>query len=343
LKKNWANERNRANGKGTENKEKESFMIFLGVEHGTNAIRFAVMSDDLIRLFEIQRTAAGSMTLEEIQKYIEEHLGMPLSDIDLACLTYSMGDGISEICDLRDVSNRGVLSNSGVGEKTNAGAKVFDLFAKDLCPAVLLPGLHQNNPVTDSRMQHFSHQASPEKIGVAFHAQTLGHRRFILSDIGSNTVTVAVSNNKILGAVDAAVFAPGIHHGPLDVNAIRGVDSGIMTANEAFSSAGVGGDKKALAFFAAMEISALSVLMNDYGSSDYDILIAGSGSADKEVLREISRLLQRPVASIGKSAAAVGCAEIARAVIFGEKEIFGIPVCFDLEGWEIRRGYGLEI
>ncbi|MDR0767295.1 MAG: hypothetical protein LBE57_02440, partial [Methanosarcinales archaeon] len=69
----------------------------------------------------------------------------------------------------------------------------------------------------------------------------------------------------------------------------------------------------------------------------------GSGSTDKEVLREISRLLQRPVASIGKSAAAVGCAEIARAVIFGEKEIFGIPVCFDLEGWEIRRGYGLEI
>ncbi|MDR0767094.1 MAG: methanogenesis marker 12 protein, partial [Methanosarcinales archaeon] len=250
-------------------------MIFLGVEHGTNAIRFAVMSDDLIRLFEIQRAAAGSMTLEEIQKYIEENLGMPLSDIDLACLTYSMGDGISEIFDLRDVSNRGVLSNSGVGEKTNAGTKVFDLFAKDVCPAVLLPGLHQNNPIADSRMQHFSHQASPEKIGVAFHAQTLGHRRFILSDIGSNTVTMAVSNNKILGAVDAAVFAPGIHHGPLDVNAIRSVDSGIMTANEAFSSAGVGGDKKTLAFFAAMEISALSVLMNDYSSSDYDILIAG--------------------------------------------------------------------
>ena len=318
-------------------------MIFLGVEHGTNAIRFAAMSDDLIRLFEIQRTVAGSMTLEEIQKYIEDHLGMPLSDIDLACLTYSMGDGISEICDLHNVSNRGILNTSGVGEKTNAGTKVFDLFAKNLCPAVLLPGLHQNNPVTDARMQYFSHQASPEKIGVAFHAQMLGHRRFIISDVGSNTVTMAVSNNKILGAIDAAVFAPGIRHGPLDVDLIRRVDSGMMTANDAFSTAGVGGDKKALAFFAAMEISALNVLMNDYDSSDYDVLIAGSGSTDKEVLREISRLLQRPVASIGKSAAAIGCAEIARAVVFGEKEIFGIPVCFDLEEWAFKRGYGLEI
>ncbi|WNY24142.1 hypothetical protein MmiHf6_14710 [Methanimicrococcus hongohii] len=318
-------------------------MIYLGVDHGTNAVRFAVMSDDLIRFFEIPRSAAGSMTLEALQKYIENNLGMPLSEIDLACLTYSMGDGISEICELRNVSNRGVLDTSGVGEKTNAGTKVFDLFAKDFCPAILLPGLHQNNPVTDSRMQHFSHQASPEKIGIAFHAVSLGHRRFILSDIGSNTVTMAVSDSKILGAIDAAVFAPGKNHGPLDVNAIRNIDSGKMTANAAFSSAGVGDDKKSLALFAAMEISALNVLMNDYHVYDYDILVAGSGGEDKEVRREISRLLQKPVESIGSKSAAIGCAEIARAVILGEKEIFGIPVSFDLKCWQIRQGYGLEI
>ncbi|WNY29058.1 hypothetical protein MmiEs2_12720 [Methanimicrococcus stummii] len=318
-------------------------MIFLGVDHGTSAIRFAVMSDDLVRLFEIPRAKAGAMTLDELQRFIENNLGMSLSEIDLACLTYSMGDGISEICDLRFVQNRGVLETSGVGEKTNAGTKVFDLFAKDLCPAILLPGLHQNVPVTDARMQHFSHQASPEKIGIAFHAYSLGHRRFILSDIGSNTVTMAVLNNQILGAVDAAIFAPGTRHGPLDVNAIRAVDSGTQTANYAFSSAGVGDDKKALAFFVAMEISALDVLMKDYSASDYDILVAGSGGEEIEVRREISRLLQKPVESLGNRAAAIGCAEIARAVIFGEKSIFGIPVNFDLTAWEIRQGYGLEI
>ncbi len=317
-------------------------MIYLGMDHGTSAVRFAVISGDLVRLFEIPRKIAGEMKTDVLQNYIESNLGMTLSEIDLACITYSMGDGISEITDLRFVSGRGVSDISGTGEKTNAGTNVFDIFAHDVCPAILLPGLHQNNPVTDPRMAHFSHQASPEKIGIAFHACSLGHRRFILSDIGSNTVTMAVSDSRILGAVDAAVFAPGTRHGPLDVCAIREVDAGKQTANEAFSSAGVGDDKKKLAFFAAMELSALDVLMKDYGPDGYDVLIAGSGGEDKEVAREISRLLQKPVESLGKWSAALGCAEIARAVIFGEKEIFGIPVRFDLESWQIRRGYGLE-
>ncbi|MDY0266405.1 MAG: methanogenesis marker 12 protein [Methanimicrococcus sp.] len=312
-------------------------MIFLGVDHGTRSIRFAVLSEDLVHFFEIPRDAAGNMDSDAILKFIEDNMGMPLSDIDLACVTYSMGDGISDISDLSLVQNRGVLTLSGVGKKTNAGTKIFDLFSRNICPAILLPGLHQNNPVTDSRMNHFSHQASPEKIGIAFHALSLGHRRFILSDIGSNTVTMAVSDGKILGAIDAAIFAPGKQHGPLDVNAIRNVDSGIQTANDAFSNAGVGDDKIKLAFFAAMEISALDVLMRDHRAPGYDILIAGSGGDDKEVRREISRLLQKPVESVGNYSAALGCAEIARAVAFGKKKIFEIPVNFDLKSRKNNR------
>lgn len=322
-------------------------MIFLGMDHGTSAIRFAVLSDgsdDLVRFFEIPRQAAGSLSPEELQKQIEDNLGMPLSDIDLACLTYSMGDGISQIEDIRFVHNRGVSATSGIGQITNAGTKVFDIFAKNICPAVLLPGLHQNNPVTDSRMQHFSHQASPEKISTAFHAFSLGYNRFILSDIGSNTVTLAVSGGKILGALDAPIFAPGRSHGPFDVNAIRDIDAGKITANDAFSNAGVGDDKKKLAFFAAMEISALDILMKEYAlDSDYTILVAGSGGEDKEVRREISRLLQKPVESLGKWSAALGCAEIAQSIVRQDADsIFGIPVHFNLEEWMMSRGYGLE-
>ncbi|MCL2863793.1 MAG: methanogenesis marker 12 protein [Methanimicrococcus sp.] len=330
-------------------KSEEHILIYLGVDHGTSAVRFAVMADDLIRFFEIPRATAGHMALEELRALIVYHLGMPLSDIDLACLTYSMGDGISQIEDLRFVQNRGVLDTSGAGEKTNAGTKVFDIFAQGACPALLLPGLHQGNPVTDPRMQHFSHQASPEKIAAVFHASSLGYRRFILSDIGSNTVTLAVSNGKILGAVDAAIFAPGRRQGPLDVGAIRDVDAGRRTANEAFSNAGVGDDIQKLAFFAAMEISALDVLMKDNkdnkdnknneenednkdnkdnGINDYTILIAGSGGENKEIRREVSRLLQKPVESIGKWSAATGCAKIAQAVNSKTDSIFGIPVNF---------------
>lgn len=304
-------------------------MIYLGVDHGTSAVRFAVLADDLVRMFEIPREIAGGLSLEDLGQSIEEHLGMPLSDIDLACLTYSMGDGLSQIEEVRFVQNRGVLDTAGVGKKTNAGMKVFDIFAGNACPAVLLPGLHQGNPVTDSRMQHFSHQGSPEKIGIAYHAVSLGYGRFILSDIGSNTVTLAVSDGRILGALDAAVFAPGRSHGPLDVCAIRAVDAGAMTANDAFSNAGVGDDSEKLAFFAAMEISALDVLMKEYGADDYSVLAAGSGGEDKVVLREISRLLQKPVESLGKWSAAVGCAEIARDIARGKPSVFGIPVHFN--------------
>lgn len=304
-------------------------MIYLGVDHGTSAVRFAVMEEESARFFEIPREAAGKMTLEELRACIENHLGMPFSDIDLACLTYSMGDGISKIEDLRFVLNRGVLDTAGVGERTNAGTKVFDIFAGGVCPAILLPGLHQKNPITDPRMQHFSHQSSPEKIAAAYHAFSLGYGRFILSDIGSNTVTLAVSDGKLLGAIDASIFAPGRRQGPLDVSALRDIEAGRRTANESFSNAGVGNDFKKLAFFAAMEISALDVLMKDYGAPDYTVLIAGSGGENKEVRREISRLLQKPAESIGKWSAALGCAEIAQAVISKTDSIFGIPVDFN--------------
>jgi putative methanogenesis marker protein 12 len=305
-------------------------MVYLGIDHGTNAIRFAVLSEEGVLLHELSRTDAGNMDPSALLKYLETNLGFSLSDFTLACLTYSMGDNFSEICDIRSVSDRGVLSTSGVGKKTDGGTKIFDIFAAGRCPTILLPGLHKNSP-TDRRMSFFSHQSSPEKIGAVYHAYKTGYQKFILSDIGSNTVTLAVSDRRILGAIDACIFAPGTAHGPLDVLSIRNVDAGKLTANDAFSAGGVGDNPTLLAFFAAMEISALDILMKDYGSSgsDYDILIAGSGGADKRVTDEISRLLQRPVSSVGKWAAAIGCAEIAEDVSGGEKSILGISVNYD--------------
>jgi putative methanogenesis marker protein 12 len=301
---------------------------FLGMDHGTNAIRFAVSECGIVRFFEISRAEAGEMDSQSLQNHIEKNLGFSLEEIHLSCLTYSMGDAISEITDILFVENRGVLSTDGVGEKTNAGTKVYDIFKKNNFSAILLPGLHRNSP-TDSRMKAFSHQASPEKIAAAYHAYSSGHRRFILSDISSNTVTVAVADGKILGALDAAIFAPGTRHGPLDVEAIRDVDAGKKSANDAFSNAGVGDDFKTLAFFAAMEISAMDILMKEYEAADYDILLAGSSGEKKEIRAEIYRLLNQPPEVLGKWAAAVGCAEIAQAVAGGEKEILGISVRFE--------------
>ena len=87
-------------------------------------------------------------------------------------------------------------------------------------------------------MKVFSHLTSPEKLGIAYHIRCLGYKNFVVSDISSNTVTVAVAEGKVIGAIDACIFAPGIYQGPLDLQAIRDVDSGFRTANQAFIEAG---------------------------------------------------------------------------------------------------------
>jgi len=59
----------------------------------------------------------------------------------------------------------------------------------------------------------------------------------IVSDVSSNTVSLLISGGKLVGAFDACIFAPGTLHGALDVDAIRRVDAGKCTANEAFQHA----------------------------------------------------------------------------------------------------------
>jgi hypothetical protein len=61
--------------------------------------------------------------------------------------------------------------------------------------AVALPGLHRGSP-TDPRFRAYSHQASPEKIGIAYEvSQALGGD-FVVSDVSSNTVTILVTGGK---------------------------------------------------------------------------------------------------------------------------------------------------
>ena len=84
-----------------------------------------------------------------------------------------------------------------------------------------------------------------------------------MSDISSNTVSLLVSENKVVGAFDACVFAPGTKHGALDVDAIRKVDDGELSANDAFTTAGASYhleeqyQNPAIALWAAMECASL--------------------------------------------------------------------------------------
>ncbi len=288
--------------------------MHIGIDHGTSAIRFASLQG----MFKISREKAREFSFRDL-----ERLG-PLTTIEGIAVCYSMGDAITRITPIGRVENRGVVSQKGAGKHIGGGTRVFDQIVESGLPAIVIPGLHRGSP-TDPRFQVYSHQASPEKIGIAYEVvQDLGGD-VIISDISSNTVSLLVRDYRIVGGIDACIFAPGTLQGALDVEAIRRVDQGEMTANEAFQRAGVRytipREKRvsALALFSAMEVASLRLLCPD-------AKVALAGSMAFAVAPEVRSLLLGDVAVYDEWCAARGLARIARDVYAGAEEILGLGV-----------------
>jgi len=138
-------------------------------------------------------------------------------------------------------------------------------------------------------------------------------------------VSILVTGGKIRGAIDACIFAPGTTHGAIDVDAIRRIDRGEITANRAFTEAGVDftlpdADRvRTIALFSAMECAALRVLAPG-------IPIALAGSCAPAIAGEVETLLGERPAVYDEWCASRGLARIARDVFSGRKEILGIGV-----------------
>ncbi|MDD2836812.1 MAG: methanogenesis marker 12 protein [Methanothrix sp.] len=309
--------------------------MFIGVDHGTTAIRFATPEG---RCWEIARAKASRLSAEGIVELIVQNLGRDI--VDLVALSYSMGDALTRIVRLQDAPNRGLIRQDGAGQHVGGGTRVFEAIKVSGWPAILLPGIHRASGI-DPRLKVFSHGMSPEKVGLAYGVFREMSKNFIVCDASSNTVTFAVLEGKIVGAIDAPIFAPGLMQGPLDVEAIRDVDSGKMTANQAFNCGGILSkmgrtsieecqpEEESMAFeslslFAAMEINALIVLCRDLGKPKPDIFLAGSPAA--KISPRVSELLGREVRPLDGCAAAQGCAWVAKDVFGGSEFVLGIAV-----------------
>ncbi len=288
--------------------------MYIGIDHGTTAMRFA--SDD--SEFSISREAAKEFRYRDLSRLC------PVSEIEGIAVCYSMGDNFSEITDIRKVKNRGVISREGAGEHIGGGTRVFDEIAGSGLPAIAIPGLHRNSP-TDPRFRAYSHQASPEKIGIAYEVFHDIPGDVVVCDCSSNTVTLLIADGRIAGALDACIFAPGTRHGALDTAAIRLIDSGECTANEAFLMAGVDHTMppeerlQTLAMFAAMECAAMLVLKPDAA-------VALAGSMGPLIAPEVRDLLSRDIAVYDEWCASRGLVKIARDVFSGRSEILGIGI-----------------
>jgi putative methanogenesis marker protein 12 len=317
--------------------------MFLGIDHGTTAIRFATAEG---RCWELSRREASSLEPNEIIRSIQHNLC--LSQVDLVAVTYSMGDRLTKIMLLEDAPNRGLIQQDGAGLHQGGGTRVFEAIKSSGWPAIILPGIHRGSDI-DPRLKVFSHGMSPEKVGLAYGIYRRGISSFIISDASSNTVTFGVLDGKLIGALDAPIFAPGLMQGPLDVEAIRNVDAGKMTANQAFTCGGIlmkmgrasldecTPDERSLALeslalFAAMEISALVILLRDLGEEEPPIYLAGSPASLIE--KRVSELLGSHVESLSRCAAAQGCAWIAQDIFHGTDHILSISVDERARVWE---------
>ncbi|NTV27957.1 MAG: methanogenesis marker 12 protein, partial [Methanothrix sp.] len=66
--------------------------MFLGIDHGTTAIRFATPEGGC---WELPRSEASRLSASEIISRVSQNL--LLDNVDLVALTYSMGDGLTRI------------------------------------------------------------------------------------------------------------------------------------------------------------------------------------------------------------------------------------------------------
>src|SRR5208337_4936994 len=126
--------------------------MFIGIDHGTTAMRFA---SDTGR-FKLTREEATGFTTADLARLC------PTDEIEGIALCYSMGDNFSKITDIKKIKDRGVVSREGAGKHIGGGTKVFDEIKESGIPTVVIPGLHRGSP-TDPRFKAYSHQSSPEK------------------------------------------------------------------------------------------------------------------------------------------------------------------------------------
>jgi putative methanogenesis marker protein 12 len=286
--------------------------MYIGIDHGTTAMRFAGSGHE----FKVSRQDAVRFDYHDLERIC------PLDEIEGIALTYSMGDNFSRIAPVGRLTNRGLVSREGAGEHIGGGTRVFDEILRSGLPAVAVPGLHRDSP-TDERFKVYSHQASPEKVGIAYHAVHDLGPDVIVSDTSSNTVTMLVTDGIITGAFDACIFAPGMKHGALDVDAIRRIDRGEAGANESFLKAGVeytmqpADRERTVAMFAAMECAAMRVL-------NRNARVALAGSLAPVIGPEVKGLLGCDLTIYDEWCASRGLSQIAKDVFSGSRSILGI-------------------
>ncbi|MFD1587132.1 hypothetical protein ACFR9U_09060 [Halorientalis brevis] len=158
---------------------------------------------------------------ESVLEIIDERIGV--SNVTLATVTYSYGNGISEITDIESVSNRGVKDLLGLGYETGAGAVVFDQLQDSSIPAVVLPGVHDGLETLHPLFRHHSTWSGGDKVAAVrsaqerFRATSENGDAFIWACASSSCMSGLVSDGRLRGFFHWL----GLVHGWPDLEAVR--------------------------------------------------------------------------------------------------------------------------
>jgi len=197
-----------------------------------------------------------------------------------------------------------------------------------------------SSPSSSSSSSLASSRSSPSSSSSPSFSLPSTGKNFILCDVGANTVSLLVKGNRIIGGVDAALGSPGLVQGPIDIEGIRSIDHGDLSANERFSTGGYFGQPdhdlmmtepdfrekyRSLIQNASMEVNSLRTFL----PSPEAIVFTGSApSLAPEIFREtVDDLFSGiPVHLLLHECGSLGCASMARDIHHGKTEFLGIRV-----------------
>ncbi|WP_088335096.1 methanogenesis marker 12 protein [Methanopyrus sp. KOL6] len=326
-------------------------MMYVGIDHGTSGIKVAACDGERDPEF-LGKAPRRKVAEHGLLRSLPDEARRAVEEAECICLNYGMGDALTEFTPLEEAEDLGLgyglRDTGGSGQEFGAGRRMVEELSELGVEAYLAPGIHRDLPRLDGAFRIFSHVASGEKLGTARLALELSSSDdLVVCDTSSNTVSVVVKDGEVIGGIDACLGAPGILQGPLDLEAIRRIDAGELSANEAFSTGGIvkvvncaGKDpesaveefiqrcgkeeKEWLARLVAWEVVGLGIV--------YDCdeaWIGGTLSGDDEFMGALERVLSKAfnrVAGLPPESASMGLALIAADIASGARSVLGVRI-----------------
>lgn len=319
--------------------------MYVGIDHSTTGIKISCRDGGrTVSTFCIDRR-----DLEECQSVVEQiDSRVPVSDIRLATVTYSYGNGISRIRDIEDVSNRGVKDLLGLGYETGAGAAVFDQLRDSEIPTVVLPGVHSGLETLHPFFRHYSTLSGADKVAAVryalerFRSEHGSSGSFIWACASSSCMSGLVCDGRLRGFFHWV----GPVHGWPDPQAIRRgraedfedvfMRCGLLARNDDdVTDVHSMSDERLLEFVSlatVQNVYSLYPFAREIGGDEPEAVVLSGRLTRREQPVDVGRRVYEacldvaPVLFSGPYAAAQGAALVGRDVDDGSDHVLGIPV-----------------